>query len=420
MYTAYFGFNSKPFKPKDSAHYYRNGNFDAACADILDGIREKRGFILLTGEAGVGKTLVIRRCLAEGTDIRFIQLLNASFDFYDTLNYLCSSLGLAAEGLDADQQQRLLLETLATQARRGQVVALLMDDAQHLSDEVLLRLHDFVETPALPSQRLQIVLVGLPEIATTLDRPEFAALRHSIRVRCHLEPLSALETGLFIHQQLEAAGSAAGGLFSAAAIDRIGFYCRGVPRAIAILCDAILLLASLQSEREITPTLVDEAAQNCFLGEQAKLLTDTPNSQRGVPPKSPQIPMAGSPDLQFDLAEFDFLFEFDDKTVLAKPAALEGAVAEGTLNPAREPASQPTVVSATTPSLDLSKPTALGAPEESLPQPPTPLATAALDGFRQLLMNGPVSWSATIHSARNRCGIFWTAISRWHRVPILS
>lgn len=385
MYTAYFGFNSKPFKPKDSAHYYRNGNFDAACADILDGIREKRGFILLTGEAGVGKTLVIRRCLAEGTDIRFIQLLNASFDFYDTLNYLCSSLGLAAEGLDADQQKRLLLETLATQARRGQVVALLMDDAQHLSDEVLLRLHDFVETPALPSQRLQIVLVGLPDIATTLDRPEFAALRHSIRVRCHLEPLSALETGLFIHQQLEAAGSAAGGLFSAAAIDRIGFYCRGVPRAIAILCDAILLLASLQSEREITPTLVDEAAQNCFLGEQAKLLTDTPNSQRGAPPKSPQTPMAGSPDLQFDLAEFDFLFEFDDQTVLAKPAALEGAVAEGTLNPEREPASQPTVVSATTPSLDLSKPTALGAPDESLPQSPTPLATAALDGFRQLL-----------------------------------
>lgn len=395
MYTAYFGFNTKPFKPKDSAHYYRNGNFDAACADILDGIRERRGFILLTGEAGVGKTLVMRRCIAEGADIRFIQLLNASLGFHDILNYLCSNLGLAFEDLDADRQKQLLLETLASQARRGQVVALLMDDAQHLSGDVLLRLRDFIETPALPSQRLQVVLVGLPEIAAKLERPEFSALQHSIRVRCHLEPLSDLETGLFIQHQIEAAGSTAGSLFSPAAIERIGFYCRGVPRAIAILCDAILLLASLQSEREITPALVDDAAQNCFLGEQAKGLSDNPNSQRGaLPSDDPQTPaVGGSPELQFDLAEFDFLFEFDDRTALAKkPVATAKPVAEKALSSGSEPVSVPTVVSASTISADLSQPAThlnqsvgLETPEELPHQSPVPLSTAALDGFQQLL-----------------------------------
>ncbi len=112
MYTAYFGFNSKPFKPKDSKDYYRNTNFDAACADILDGIRERRGFILLTGEAGVGKTLVLRRCIAEADDIKFVRLVNANLDFPDILNYLCSSLELPVDGLDAEQRKRLLLDAL--------------------------------------------------------------------------------------------------------------------------------------------------------------------------------------------------------------------------------------------------------------------------------------------------------------------
>lgn len=384
MYTAYFGFNSKPFKPKDSAHYYRNGNFDAACADILDGIREKRGFILLTGEAGVGKTLVIRRCLAEGADIRFIQLLNASFGFPDILNYLCGNLGLAADGLDVEGQKRLLLDTLATQARRGQVVALLMDDAQHLSDEVLLRLQEFVETPALPSQRLQVVLVGLPEIAAKLDRPEFSALQQSIRVRCHLEPLGAVETGLFIQHQLEVAGSTAGSLFSPAAIDRIVFYCQGVPRAIAILCDAILLLASLQSEREITPALVDDAAQNCFLGEQAKLLTDNPNSQRGAVSKRPPTPATGAPELQFDLSEFDFLFEFDEQKGLTKPVAVAKAAVAGMSDPAREPLSAPTVLAGVV-AADPGQPLDSERSEALSLQDPAPSLTAALDGFQQLL-----------------------------------
>ena len=112
MYTAYFGFNSKPFKPKDSKDYYRNANFDGACADILDGIRERRGFILLTGEAGVGKTLVLRRCMQEADDVRFVLLGNANLDFPDILNYLSASLELPTDGLDPDQRPRLLLDAL--------------------------------------------------------------------------------------------------------------------------------------------------------------------------------------------------------------------------------------------------------------------------------------------------------------------
>ena len=270
MYTTYFGFENKPFKPKESKDYYRNGNFDSACADILSGIREQRGFMLLTGEAGFGKTLVLRRCMAEAADIFFILLNNANLDFPDILNYLCISLQLPAEGLSIEQQSSLLRDTVAAHARRNQPVALLIDDAQHLRIGVLNRLLDFVETAMEPDQRLQVVLAGLPEIEGKLRQPELRRLHEQVQVRCHLERLSGMETELFINHQFEAAGYTGEGLFSPAVIERIDHYSQGVPRAIAMLCDAMFLFASLESGHEITPGLVDEAARNCFLGERVQ------------------------------------------------------------------------------------------------------------------------------------------------------
>ena len=336
MYTAYFGFNSKPFKPKDSKDYYRNANFDAACADILDGIRERRGFILLTGEAGVGKTLVLRRCMAEADDIRFVRLINANLDFPDILNYLCASLELPVEGLDAEQRKRLLLDTLAQWARRNRATALLVDDAQHLPDDVLLQLREFVETPPIPGQRLQVVLVGLPEIVAKIDRPELRLLRDSIRVRCRLERLSESETGLFIDHQFEIAGHS-GGLLSPDAIERVGLYCKGVPRAIAILCDTVLLLASLQAEHDITPDLVDEAAQSCFLGEQSRLAASPPAGPSSAIPTLDAPPGGDGAEFDLDLSEFDFSFDFDEKTMRAKAAKSEAPAVESTFRSGRSP-----------------------------------------------------------------------------------
>ena len=329
MYTTYFGFNSKPFKPKDLKDYYRNANFDDACADILDSIREKRGFILLTGEAGVGKTLVLRRCMAEASDVRFIRLVNANLDFPDILNYLCTGLELPIDGLDAGQQERLLLDTLVVQARRRQTIALLVDDAQHLASDALLRLQEFVETPVMPSQRLQVVLVGLPELVSRLDQPEFRRLRDTIRSHCQLEPLDQRETERFIDHQLKVAGWEGDGLLSPAAVERIWFYCKGVPRAIAILCDSVLLLASLQSEHDITPALVDEAAQSCFLGEQQSRLVPDRLTQDGDASKQESDLLFGTspvadadfPEFDLDLSEFDFSFDVDQQIMRPKSSA---------------------------------------------------------------------------------------------------
>lgn len=324
MYTTHFGFESKPFKPKDFDDFYRNTSFDAACADILDGIRERRGFVLLTGEVGLGKTQILRRCMAEADDIRFVLLANTGLDFPDILNYLCASLGLLAESQDSEQQSRLLLEALAANARRNQITALLIDDAHLLRISVLRQLLEFVEKPQFPNHRLQVVLVGLPEIEGKLRQPELLRLQASIRMQCRLERLSRLETALFVAHQFRVAGQDADELVSPAVLERIASYCHGVPRAIATLCDAVLMLGSLDSKRDITLERVDEAARNCFLVEQ-----NWPSAEAGAPggghdPGANHIPVAATGhghDFALNWSELGFSLDLD----LEKPLEDESA-----------------------------------------------------------------------------------------------
>lgn len=330
MYTTYFGFENKPFKPKDLSDYYRNDNLDSACADILKGARERRGFMVLTGEAGFGKTLLLRRCMAEAKDIFFVLITNAGFDFSDILSYLCTSLRLPIDDLDIEQRGQLLADTVAAHARRNQPVTLLIDDAHHLRVQEINRLRDFVEATAEPELRLQVVLAGLPEIEGKLRQPELRSLWEHVEIRHHLERLSALETELFINHQFKVAGYSGETLFSFDVFERIDHYSRGVPRAIAMLCDAMFLFASLESEHEITPAVVDEAARNCFLGER------TQRGFRGAiapPPGNTANKTAskvlddGEFDLRLDL-DLPLDFSLDLDLNLGQPHAFEQSLGE--------------------------------------------------------------------------------------------
>ncbi|MFO7641633.1 MAG: AAA family ATPase [Candidatus Competibacteraceae bacterium] len=344
MYTTHFGFESKPFKPKSPKDFYRNANFDAACADILDGVRERRGFILLIGEAGVGKTFTLRRCMAEADDIRFVLLANTSLDLPDVINYLCTSLELPVDHLDFAQQQQLLQDALAGYARRNQPVALLVDDAHHLRITVLQRLWEFLVTPVIPTQRLQIVLAGLPEVEGKLRQPELRPLQEHIQVRCRLDRLSRLETGLFIHHQFMIAGHESKNLLSPAVIERIDDYCQGVPRAIAMLCDAVFLFASLESEREITLERIDEAARSCFLGERTQWpMVDGEGVRRGAPDAGTAV-AAGTDEFDLQLPDLEFGFDFD---ALEDAAAIEQqpAPVESSVTSAAAPSGMPSDLS---------------------------------------------------------------------------
>lgn len=395
MYTTHFGFESKPFKPKSPNDFYRNANFDAACADILDGIRERRGFILLTGEAGVGKTFTLRRCMAEAEDIRFVLLANASLDLPDVINYLCTNLELPADHLDASRQQKLLQDALASYARRNQPVALLVDDAHHLRIAVLRRLWEFVTTPVIPTQRLQVVLAGLPEVEGKLRQPELRPLQEQIRARYRLDRLSRIETGLFIHHQFMIAGHESKDLLSPALIERIDDYCQGVPRAIAMLCDAVFLFASLESEREITLERIDEAARSCFLGERPPWpMAESGTIQRGAPEMG-VAPSVGLDEFDLKLPDLEFGLDFavleDAAATEQRPAIAESRGSSTTQEP--RPASVPPSVAPTARpfapeigSLEGKIP-ATGQTPGATPEPiqPTPSLAGPLSEFARLL-----------------------------------
>ncbi len=319
MQTADFDLDSTVTKPKDLKDFYRNANFDAVCADIIDGIRERRGFILLTGETGMGKTSVLRRCMAEADDIRFVLLNNPKLDFPDLLIYLCSELGLPTTGLNTERLGQRLLESLADHARRNQIIALLVDDAHHLRPSALSRLWEFVAVPLLPSHRLQIVLAGLPEIEGQLRQPDLLLVRDSIQVQCRLQYLNNTDTRLFIKRQFELAHRQGQQTPTPEVIARIAQFCQGNPRTIALLCDAILLFASMESDHQITPELVDIVARDCFLGERT-LTPATP-----IPAVATASPsgLIGDADLETDLPDLNFPFDADSAQPLpvAVPAS---------------------------------------------------------------------------------------------------
>ena len=261
MYTDFFGFDEKPFRLKpDPRFFYSNAIYEKAYSSILSSILERKGFTVLTGEAGTGKTALIRKCVASlDSSVRFIFFSNSIVSFEDILDQLCDELGLSVKAGEYFNKTRILESFFAAQIRSGKTFAVLIDDAQNLEAGILHNLQSLSRSPRTQGNLLQFVLVGLPELRDKLKLDDL--------ILCSLEPLKSQEIGRFINQQLSAVGYKKGDLFTPDAIRRIAAYSKGIPRSICALCDSALFIASLSQNRLITPEIVEEAAQNCFLTE---------------------------------------------------------------------------------------------------------------------------------------------------------
>lgn len=312
MYNNQVVLGDQPSNLKEPSDYYHNADFDAACAAILDGIRRWRGFMVLSGQAGLGKSLVLRRCMAEAPEVRFAAIHQTKPDWLDILNVLSASLGLTAAESE-DQQSREVRQALADYAERGQTIALLVDDAHQLADGGLRRLRDFVASTATDSgQRLPVVLAGLPELEDKLEQAEL-----EVPIRHRLEPLSALETGLFVSHQLRLAGREEQINLSPAAIERIVEHGRGVPRTIALLCDALLLFADLEAGQEVGPALVDEAARSFLFNDLADSVSPVAkvaaqsSADSSLPLFGEELTVDTALDLNSLALDLDFEIDFD-------------------------------------------------------------------------------------------------------------
>ncbi len=295
MYNSYFGFREKPFNvTPDPRFFYSNPVNQEAYASLLYGIRERKGFVVLTGEVGTGKTTLLRMLMNNlDATIRFVFFYNTTLTFEELVTFTCEELGLAIKGAGRLQKIQALNEFLIAQLKKGGTGVLLIDEAQNLAEEALenLRLLSNLETTS--EKLLQIVLVGQPELEVKLNQASLRQIKQRIAVRSRLDRLKDREVGPFVAHRLSAVGYEGRGLFSAEAIENIAVYSKGIPRLINIICDNALLIAYASSQKKVSAEMIREATRDLGLESDAPKV----EAAKAESPKI-EIPKAESPKVE--------------------------------------------------------------------------------------------------------------------------
>lgn len=298
MYEKHFGLGERPFNlTPDPRYLFLSPRHQEAFALLQYGVREKQGFVLLTGEVGTGKTTLLRHFLAQvGPGVRTAVVLYPAVSAGDLFHTILEDLGVPFEGGTLRQAVQALHASLLEARGRGEHVAVIIDEAQTLHPKVLeqLRLLSNLETER--DKLLTIVLCGQPELREILDRADLRQLAQRVTVRAHLEPLTREDTADYVRHRLRVAGGS-GNELDAEAIDRLAEWARGVPRLVNLLADRAMLGAFGRQLQRVPPSLVDEAA--------AEILPRS-HASRGFPPALLRWALGGAGVLVLALAVRDF------------------------------------------------------------------------------------------------------------------
>jgi general secretion pathway protein A len=277
MYNAFFGFDLSPFRVNpDPRFLYLSESHREALATLIYAIRERKGFIVLTGEVGTGKTTVVNALFQRlEKRVQAAYLFNTRLDLEDFFASLFDELGLERvepfrKGIALARLNQHLIERLGM----GLQTLLLIDEAQNLPVELLeeIRMLSNLETPQ--SKLLQIVLVGQPELARVLSSPEIRQLRQRVELRCDIRPLREKETGEYVRERLCIAGHETGAIFSRSALRAVYRHSGGVPRVINVLCDNALLTAFVKRSTRVSGSMVEEAAAELSFGGNGTLVPE--------------------------------------------------------------------------------------------------------------------------------------------------
>lgn len=251
VYLDYYGLTEPPFDITPNPRFlFYSAKHREAFNHLLYGIRERKGFVQLTGEVGAGKTTLCRAML-EALDGQYATalILNPMMSPEELIKAVANEYGLPVHGLDRLDTLAVINQFLLQQVERGQDTVLIIDEAQDLTDELLeqVRLLSNLETDN--RKLLQIVLMGQPELRDRLNNPKLRQLRQRITVRYHLPPLSRDEVTQYIQHRLEVAGAKGAPYFTQPALWRVYSYSQGIPRLLNAICDKALL-AGFVSQRE--------------------------------------------------------------------------------------------------------------------------------------------------------------------------
>jgi general secretion pathway protein A len=286
MYKTFFGLKRNPFEISPDPYFlFPTDRYNEALASIYYSIRRHKGFVVLTGEVGTGKTLMVR-CLLElltRQQISFANVFNPVLSGLEFLRYVSDDLGLKPVDYSKTSLLRTLNEFLIARYRKGLTTVLIVDEAQLLLPEVLEEIRLLTNLETSEQKLLQILLVGQPELEPRLDSAQLRQLKQRIALRCRLEPLEEQETRNYIFQRLRRAGMSDGAesVFPPETIHAVYQYSRGIPRLINTLCENSFVIAFARQQRSVTAEMILEVSVDFRLEcDSDKIYETTQSDQR--------------------------------------------------------------------------------------------------------------------------------------------
>ena len=264
MYKQFFGLNRNPFEiSPDPFFYHPTPRHNEALANLHYGVGRRKGFIVITGEVGTGKTLLVRCLLAElrKGNIAFGYVFNPLLSTTEFFQYIMADLGLPYAGRTKTEILLDLNRFLIQRHARGLITALVVDEAQDLRPDLLEEIRLLTNLETSQQKLLQIVLLGQPELDRVLESPDLRQLKQRIALRCQLLPLSEEQTRAYVLSRLERAGAKPESpVFTEDAFSTLHEYSRGIPRIVNNLCENSMVNAFAREQRTVTADMITEVA----------------------------------------------------------------------------------------------------------------------------------------------------------------
>lgn len=271
LYLKYFGLREAPFNlTPDPKFFYGSELHREALAALYYGVKNKKGFVVVTGEVGTGKTTVLRKLLRslEATH-HSVFIFNTLVTFDELLETILRDLNIDPAGAGRVVMTERLNEFLLEKVKAGHVVSVLIDEAQNLGEDVLegVRLLSNMETDR--EKLIQIILVGQPELEAKLNRPSLRQLKQRVTLWSRLDCLSPADTESYIRHRLKVAGYQGPDIFDSSSLRLVKEHAAGTPRLINAICDNALLTAFAGSRKVVTAEIIDEVIRDLRLAHGA-------------------------------------------------------------------------------------------------------------------------------------------------------
>lgn len=265
MYKKFFGLKENPFNVNPDPRYlFLTPHTQEALACLTYGIETRKGFILLTGEVGTGKTTLINKLLEwlhkERVFTAFV--FNPRLSVSQFFDFMLADFGIQCESHQKGQMLLKLNQWLLDRYRAGERAVLIVDEAQNLSPQMLEEIRLLTNLETSTEKLLQIVLAGQPELEQKLNQPDLRQLRQRITLRAKTRQLTLEETQGYIEERLRIAGSENPDIFTPEAVAMVHRYARGIPRVTNLLCEHALVSSFADEKNPVQAETVEEVARD--------------------------------------------------------------------------------------------------------------------------------------------------------------